>query len=85
MELEQLYVLFYNNKDIESNSGDIEIGVARPIFTQIIPESLWDNNIHTLQYWRKILCQLMIFMEPELFPYYFVITKTLNFSRLEYN
>ena len=50
MELEQLYVLFYNNKDIESNSGDIEIGVARPIFTQIIPESLWDNNIHTLQY-----------------------------------
>ena len=34
MELEQLYVLFYNNKDIESNPASIEIGVARPIFSQ---------------------------------------------------
>ena len=50
MELDQIYVMFYNNKDIESNPGDIENCVARPIFTQIIPESLWDNNIHTLQY-----------------------------------
>ena len=85
MELDQIYVLFYNNKDIESNPGDIEYYVSRPIFTQIIPESLWENKIHTLKYWGEILCQLMIFMEPELFPYYFVITKTLNFSRLEYN
>ena len=34
----------------------MEIGVARPIFTQEnISKDLWDNDIHTLQDGREIL------------------------------
>ena len=45
-----------------------------------ISKPLWNNDIHTPQYRRKILLQLFIFMELKPFPYYFMITKTLNSS-----
>ena len=34
-----------------------------------IPKYIWDNNIHTIQYGRKILWQFFILMDPESFPY----------------
>ena len=58
----------------------MEIGVSQSIFTQKISKDLWENCHHTLQYGRKILWRFFIFMELELFPYYFLITKTLSQS-----
>ena len=40
-------LLIYGNKDISSESREIEIGVARLIFKQKISKALWDNDIHT--------------------------------------
>ena len=39
------------------------------IFTQAINmKSLWDNDIHTIQDWRKGLCQLFMYMKLD--PFY---------------
>ena len=55
------------------------------IFThKNISKALWYNDIHTLQNGRNILWQLFIFIELELFFYYFMMTKTLNLSNGEY-
>ena len=60
MKLEQIYGLFYKNKDIESGSGDIEIGVSGPICSQKnfrvtmgqqYPYSTrWDQNIVSINH-----------------------------------
>ena len=79
MELNPFSYYFYDIKDTESELCEITIGVAGPIFThKKIPKALWDNYIHTLLDWRKMLWQFFIFVELELFSYFFVITKTLN-------
>ena len=59
----------------------MEIGVAGPISIQKFSKAICDNDIHNIQNAGKILWQLFIFMELEPFPYYFVITKTLNLSQ----
>ena len=56
MELNPFSYYFYDIKDTESELCEIIIGVAGPIFThKNIPKALWDNDIHNLQYGRKIL------------------------------
>ena len=45
----------------------MEISVALPTFTQKNSKALWDNNIHNLQYGRKMLWQLFIFMDLDPF------------------
>ena len=53
----------------------MKISVSGPIFThKNLPKALWDNDIHTAIYERKILWQFFIFMELEPFSYYFMTT-----------
>ena len=42
------------------------------------------QDIHTLQNWRKIFRHFLIFIELQLFLYYFVITKTMNLSHMKW-
>ena len=75
------FLLFYDNRDTESGSQEIGIGLSGPIFTQMIYIKISiENDIHTLQDGNTILCQLFIFMEPEQFFYYSAITEKLNLS-----
>ena len=73
--------LFCDYQDTESESPGMEIGVARTICTLKISEALLDNDIYTPQDGFKILCKFFIFMEIELFFYFFVITTNLNLFR----
>ena len=51
-----IFLLFFDHQDTESESREMEICVAGPFLTQRkIPNSLWDNDIHTLQYGRNPL------------------------------
>ena len=57
----------------------MDFNVAQPIFSKKnTPKALWDNNIHTIQDGRVKLNKLFIFMEIELFSYYFVFFKAPN-------
>ena len=63
-EARAIFLLFSNHRNNESESPEMEIGVAGPIFNQeTIKKDLWDNNIHTPQYEGKQLCWLLIFIE----------------------
>ena len=51
-----ILLLFCDHQDTESESCKMEIGVAGTISTwKKISKDIWDNEIHTLQYGRKIL------------------------------
>ena len=55
MELKNFPTIFVH-QDTESDSREMPIGVAGPIFTQKnLCKAVWENGIHTLQYERKIL------------------------------
>ena len=43
-----IFLLFCDNQDTESESREIEISVAGPIFTHKISKDPWDNDIHNL-------------------------------------
>ena len=49
-----ILLLFYDNQETESETCEIEVGVAGPISTKKIPKALWYNNIQTPQGGRKI-------------------------------
>ena len=51
-----IFIIFYYHQDTESESQEMEIGIAVPIITQniYISKYLWEKNIHTLKYGRKM-------------------------------
>ena len=63
-----LILLFCDHQDTESESCEIEMIISQPISThKNISNTLWDNNIYTLQYWRNILWLFFIFVVLEPF------------------
>ena len=80
-----IFLIFCVHQDTESEQCEIYIKISQPIFTGTkIPRALWDNDIHTLKYGRRILWWFFIFMDLEPFFYYFVITKTPNMRHVKY-
>ena len=48
---------FFYHQDTESELCKVEMIISQPISTyKKISKSIWENNIHTLKYERKILC-----------------------------
>ena len=48
-----IFLLFFDQQNIEYESREMEIGVARPILTHKKSKSIWYNGIHNLQYGEK--------------------------------
>ena len=49
-----IFLLCCDNQYTESESREIEMSIFKAIFTQeYLSNALWDNSVHTLQYWRK--------------------------------
>ena len=80
-----ILILFYDNQDTESESLEIEMILAGPIFThKNISKAPWGKDIHTYLDRIKILWKFFIFMELEPFSYYSLITKTPKLSNKEW-
>ena len=59
-----IFLLFCYHQDTKSESYEIEMSISQPIFTnKNISKALWGNDIHTIQYGRKILWGVFIFMD----------------------
>ena len=79
-EVRAIFLLFCYHLDTESESCEIKMSIYQPIYNRKRYPRICENYIHTLQDGRRIMWCFFIFMELELFSYYFVITKTLNWS-----
>ena len=77
-----IFLLFYDHQDTESESREIEISVAGPIFTHTIKRYMGQRYPYS-KIREKILWQFFILMELEPFSYYFVSTTTLNLSHVK--
>ena len=83
MELEPFYKYFMITKTLIMSHKKCESVYMYQYPPRKLSKSLWENNIHTPKYERKILWQLFIFIELEPFSYYFLTTKKLNLSHVK--
>ena len=57
-----ILLLFCDLQDTEFELYEIEISISQPIFIhKKISKDLWDNDIHALQYGRKIVIIIHIY------------------------
>ena len=82
MELEPFFYFFMITKTLNLSCKKYKL-VQLDQYSPRISNVLWDNNIDTPQYGRKVLWQFFMFMELEPFSYYFISTKTLNLSHVK--
>ena len=79
-----MFLLLRKYQDNESESPEMEVGAAGPIFTQKnIKRSMGQISPYS-KIWKKHIWQLFMFVQLEPLCYYFLITKTLNMSNVKY-
>ena len=73
-------LIFSNHQDAQSESQEMEMSTSQPIFThKKISKALWDNGIHTLQYWRNIVVIVNIYGASAILVLFY-ISKILNLN-----
>ena len=78
-----IFPLFCDHQDTESESREMENGVAGPKYHRKKHQSLYGTTISILYKMAGNIVVILHIFELETFPCYFVINKTLNQSHKE--